>query len=463
MRHVIPSTIPFVGTGIPVVGDPLNAVLDPFFSLPFVFFGANVAIRVAIFINAFLSGLGMFFLLKSIKVSKFLQFAGSFLYMSSGSFVSSVAAGHITEKFLVYPVIPIFFMMILRKKLSVKTIFGAGVALGATLYCGDIYAAWFLTLFLVVVRAYYFVVAKGKLREVFVTCCIGFIALLVASPKLFYFFSDVVPILKRTNIVNPFLGSIQFFLFPFQFLMPLQVNFYDRPFFQRHLGFYYNWYEYYAFIGLLPVIFLRNIKPLIKNDLVRICVLLLIVGALYVSNAYWYSPFHYLFLFVKPLDVFRVPQRIGIPLSSIVIVLLCLCANTWKNKKTLYLLWLGGLVWTYAVAWFTFSYTFVPIPKDQLHLASYVQQINAKKVPVINIDAIPEYLLATSNMPVINYYYGWVPKNTPDIFGDNAVIRMSEIAKTHALYILSSNKYDFEQLGYKKIQVSPNKIVWEKL
>jgi len=462
-HFVIPSIIPFVTTGIPVIGDPLNAILDPFFSIPIILFGVNAGLRLTILINALLSGIGMFVFLKSLRTSKFMQFAGSLLYLSSGPFIASVSAGHITEKFLAYPLIPIFFMLAIKEKLGSKSSIGLSILLGAAIYFGDFYMVWFLVLFLLVIRGYYVCIQKKFLEEVVNVVSIFIYSLAFVSPKLYFFVRDVLPIMQRTNIVNPFLGSIHFFLFPLQFLVPFQVNFYDRPFFQRHLGFYYNWYEYYAFIGLLPVVFLKNIKGIFKDKYVKIFAILLFVGALYLANGYWYSPFHYLFLLVKQVDVFRVPQRVVIPLTSITIALLCLCADTWRNKRFVYGIFTISIFWTFSIGWLAFFRTFVPISQDEIIFTNIVERINSKHAAVLIVDAGSEYLLSKKGIPVINYYYGWVPRNTPIIFTKEGQLQKDVIAKTEAKYILSTKNYTFDDLGYQEIGGNKNEIVWAKL
>lgn len=462
VHHSIPSIVPFVGKGISVVGDPLNAIFDPFFSLPIIFFGINMGIRIAIFINAWLSMITMLLFLKKLQVKQYLQYLGSIAYGTSGVFTASVAAGHITEKFLTYPLIPLFFMLSMQKKMTIRILVGIGMIFATTVYCGDLYALWFFGIFLIVIRSFFFFQEKINLKELIYICVPGALAIVFASPKLFFFTHDVLPIMQRTNIVNPFLGSINAMFFPLQFLIPFQVNFYDRPFFQRIFGFYYNWYEYYAFIGILPIFFLKNIKLVFTNTYTKLFIISLFVGAFYVANNYWYSPFHYIFLFVKPIDVFRVPQRIAIPLTGAVIALICMCANTWKNKSTVFALMSVTIFWTISIGWFTFSRTFVPISKNELQFTSLVRKIDVQKHPVLLVDAGSEYLLSKVNIPVANYYYGWVPRKTPIVFIDNHMLNKKVIYQNKTQFILASTKYSFKDIGYMQLGKVNNEIVWGK-
>ncbi|HYK08744.1 MAG TPA: hypothetical protein VEW42_04580, partial [Candidatus Eisenbacteria bacterium] len=168
---------------------------------------------------------------------------------------------------------------------------------------------------------------------------------------------------------------------------------------------------------------------------------------LYVASAYFYSPFHWIFVLWK-IHIFRVPQRIVIPLTSVVITLFVLCAHVWKRKKTLYVICIASLVWTWSVGWFTFSYTFVVPKKSDREFAKLVAKIDSSHSPVINIGTIPNFYLTQENIPILNYYYAWVPKNTPTFTYEDGKIHKEVVAKVRPLYVLVPLSTSLEDIEY---------------
>jgi len=463
INHSLPSSIPFVSSGIPFLGNPINGFFNPLIAIPLILFNINIAIRITFFLVVFTSGLTMFWVLKNIKIKENIQYFGSILYMTSGGLIATIAAGHITEKLLIFPIIPIFFFFITSPKLSFNKMLLTSILISFTVFSGDLYMTWFFFIFLFSATIWWiFREKEEKLKRLTYFLTTFPIFLFVTFPVLYPFFVKVLPEMYRPTEINPFIGSIHTIFLPLQFLMPLQVNFYDRPFFERLFGFHYNWYEYYGFVGFFSVVFFKNIGKVIKDERFRLLLVLLLVGSLYLSSKYVYSPFHYIFEFIKSTDVFRVPQRIVVPLTSIIVMLVAILASSWKRQFSLNVLFTLSIIWTFSIGWFTFSNTFVPIHKENLIFAKKVAEIDSKKLAVVNFGATNQIFLTERNIPILNYYYAWIPKSAPRFITLNGKIDLDVTKKIRPAFILSGHKIDITNFGYTLTYQQGNKQIWQK-
>ncbi len=365
-EHRFPFWDPLVGTGISVLGDPLSAVTYLPYFLPSFLFGVPEGLWVVVWLHAFLAGLFMWMFLRTMKIGDPLAVWGGLLYMGAGAFAARVAAGHV-EKVLSYPWYPLFLMVLFRSQSA-----RLGAIMGIVFLTGDMYGLLFMMIFYGVVWVVSGIKGIGGVVAGFA---------IVAAVKLVPFLREVAPVMERFSAFNPQQGSMPAWLAWLPFVMPAGVAFYDRPILQRLVGFWYNWYEYYAFIGL-PVIFLLWVPAVVKRREVQLLLLLLAVGIVYVARGQVYSPFFGLSPILTP---FRVPQRMFAALTSIVVALIVLSA-TGRKKPTWWVLW-GMLLVTFVVSGYQMTHAF-RAPRaccTQLHLIR-------------------------EKIRVINYYYGWIAK-----------------------------------------------------
>ncbi|MEK9143477.1 MAG: hypothetical protein AAB481_02530 [Patescibacteria group bacterium] len=356
----LPFWNPYVTMGISVFGDPLSGVTYLPYILPMLVFGVPEGLWVVIGIHAFLAGVFMWMFLRESKFSLW----GGMLYMGSGAFAARVAAGHI-EKVLSYPWYPLFLLFLFRQQAP-----AIGVIMGIVFLTGDVYGLLFMGIFYGVVGVIRGIRGIGGMM-------VGFAV--VAAIKLVPFIRDVMPVMERFSSFDAARGSIPVWLSWLPFIMPWGVEFYDRPIVQRLFGFWYNWYEYYAFIGL-PVVFLVWLPRIIKRREVKILLILLAVGITYAARGYVYSPWYGL---APVLEWFRVPHRMYGALTSIVVALI---VTSLKKNTSWVLLW-GMLFVTFLVSGYQMTRAFEP-PRTcctQLH------RIREK-------------------VRIIDYYYGWLPK-----------------------------------------------------
>lgn len=362
---------PYVGTGISVLGDPLSGVTYLPYLLPMLVFGVPEGLWIVIWFHAFLAGLFMWWFIKRSHLARLqgetLEVWGGLLYMGAGTFAARVAAGHI-EKVLSYPWYPLFLLFLLKEHNI-----AVGVIMGIVFLTGDVYGLLFMGIFYGVIG-----VIRGirEIRKIAIMF-LGFV--IVAGVKLVPFIREVLPVMERFSLFDAARGSIPVWLSWLPFVMPWGVEFYDRPILQRLFGFWYNWYEYYAFIGL-PVVFLVWLPRVVKKREVKILLILLAVGITFAARGYIYSPWYPL---APLLEWFRAPQRMYGALTSVVIALIVVSL---KNKMSPGMLW-GMLLVTFFVSGYQMTRAF----EKPRTCCTQLDQIREK-------------------IRVIDYYYGWTGK-----------------------------------------------------
>ncbi len=433
-KHV-PLWNPYVRTGISVLGDPLSGVTYLPYLLPMLAFGVPDGWWVVVWLHVFGAGVAMWMLLGEIAsprqlagtrndVSRknfWLPLWGGLLYMGAGAFAARVAAGHV-EKVLSYPWYPVFllflirslhrnFERLLRRKngLAMTNSAMLGAIMGVVFLTGDIYGLLFMAIFYVVVRVIRGIREIGEIGVVMVAFVV------VAGVKLVPFLLEVAPVMTRYSTFDPAKGSIHAFLAWIPFVMPWGVEFYDRPVFQRLLGFWYNWYEYYAFIGL-PMVFLYWLPKAIKRRETQILLLLLGVGLAYIARGYAYSPW---FGLAPLLEWFRTPQRMYGALTSVVAALIVLSAHYFirpplaKSQgvalKKQALLW-GMLLITFLVSGYQMTKAFEPPRLSEAAAARAVRSGQTGELSITTSACCMQLFLIREKVRVINYYYGWIPK-----------------------------------------------------
>ena len=285
--------------------------------------------------------------------------------MGAGTFAARVAAGHI-EKVLSYPWYPLFLLFLLRPSSGAAL----GAIMGIVFLTGDVYGLLFMGIWYGVI---------GIIRGIRGIRWVIMAFVIVAGVKLVPFIREVMPVMERFSLFDAARGSIPVWLSWLPFVMPWGVEFYDRPVFQRLFGFWYNWYEYYAFIGL-PVIFLVWLPRVVKKREVKILLLLLAVGITFAARGQMYSPWYPL---APLLEWFRAPQRMYGALTSVVVALI---VASLKNKMPSGVLW-GMLLVTFLISGYQMTRAF----EKPRTCCTQLHRIREK-------------------IRVIDYYYGWIPK-----------------------------------------------------
>jgi hypothetical protein len=114
---------PFVGLGIPVLGDPSSILFSPWYMPIFLILGADTGLRVLIALSMIVAGFTMWVFLSSLGVNNRIAVWGAALYELSGGFAALVTSGRI-ERFGSYAAVP-YVMYLMWKHLCMHvSVFG---------------------------------------------------------------------------------------------------------------------------------------------------------------------------------------------------------------------------------------------------------------------------------------------------------------------------------------------------
>ena len=342
--QTFPQWNSFIGTGIPLVSDPLNNFLNPLVIIPFLLFPFIASVKIILFLCVLLSGISCYLLNRFFQVGKVLSILTSATYMCSGFLIARIAAGHF-EWIITYPFVPLFFFA-LFKLLDKKNILWAGViSLILTLFTfsGNLYAVFYSLLIMFFVSVYLLISYvfdkknRNKLKRQVI-----FLSFSVFLFPLFSF-AKLLPVTELlssfSRSFDPFLGSQNIFSLIFNFFIPSE-EIYKYFGIDNYLQSPYFWWESFAYIGpffLAGIIaYLVYIKR-VKKDLL-IVLYLVIVLILYSFLGNQLSPFYWLTKYIIPMQTFRIPSRIFLFIIPLFIIL----SNTGiaymlKRRKKIYL------------------------------------------------------------------------------------------------------------------------------
>lgn len=446
---------PYIGLGIPVLGDPSSLALSPWYMPIFLLFGADLGLRVIIAVSIIVSGICMVRLLRSLDVHPRVIIWGAVLYELSGALAAMIASGHI-ERFMSYAVTPIAVLCMWKKRMQLSDLFMLGLLFTGMYLSDDFYTPWFLSLFWVGFSLFSCFVERKPLRSIFreLTLTAG-IFIVFSLPKLIPFIRDVLPHFDRLSYINPFEGSVHGWLLPLFYVVPWQVSFYDRPVLQRLLLFRYNWYEYYAFISMFAMVPLLAIRQVLHNRYVRLSLCAVIIAFFYISVRYWYSPFHWIFEYIPLVRTFRVPQRIGVPLLVPLIALIAVCADMlMRNQKKypariLLIIFSASSLWTGLVFYRTLLGTFETPRMAESYIASELRNRDSGNFYVANFVCCMQPFFLKEKIPVLNYYYGWQPNYVPKFTDSTRTTDdYTQFLNWRPTYIISRKGISFSYYGY---------------
>ncbi len=467
-HHAIPLANPYIGSGIPILGDPLLPIFYPPIMVPILVFGVSWGIRISFFFHVIASGIAMWIFLTTLGMKGHARFWGTFMYEISGGLAARFAAGHM-EKIFSYPLFPLFFALIFPQTLHRYHIMGAALVVTLLFFTGDMYALWYMAIFYVLIRGYYVVTRKSTLREEFFWAVYVFtLSFLFSLPKTIPMIFFVLPKFARFYMPDPYAGSIHAPLAILPFVVPFKVVFYDRPFFQRLFGFHYNWYEYYAFMSPLPFLFLLKLKSALPKRHIRLLLFLIIAGFLFAAAKYWYSPLYWVFRLFPDLGTFRVPQRIFLPLASLVIGLLAYLGHAWskitseKRRFFIYSIYLASFAWAFLA---NQRALFIPFEQKRIADETLVQTLRQKDSSsfyVASFVCCMQQYLVEAHIPIINYYYPWLTKDTPR-FLDASGTRsdFSALRLVRPTYIIAPQTVSFFQYTYRPFLFYKDITVWK--
>lgn len=458
---------PYAGLGMPVVGDPSSIILSPWYMPVFVLFGSITGLKILIALMIILSGFTMWLLLSSLSLPNWIAVWGALLYETSGAMAALVTSGRL-EKFASYAIAPYVFLFLLQPTMTVTQMIIVGL-LYATMYLStDVYTPWLLGVCYATVWLYKLMKKETTPRYGIKEGLIIYGSFFIFSlPKMLSFFKYVLPYFNRLASIDAFEGSIHAWYLPLSYIIPLKVAFFDRPFFQRLIGFRFNWYEYFAFISIFPFIFLYKIRHLWDKRVVKYCLVLIVIGSLYLARQFWYSPFYWLSHIFTFTQAFRVPQRIVGPLLIPIIIICCISLNYWiahiaKSKKIfLYIFCILSIVSTYAVSLVAMYDAFEKPREREASVATELKNRDPSDYFVLDLTCCMQPFLLQRNIPILNYYGGWTPTYTPKfINGKGDGYDFKQLTMTKPTYIVTDKNMIFTQYGYTVLFARDTITVW---
>ncbi len=463
-RWSLPTWNPYVGTGIGVVSDPTTGILNPLLTLPLLFFGMNWGLRIAVWLSILGAGLGQWYLLGVLRISRTVRVWAALLYMLSGAVVARIAAGHL-EQIWSAALLPLFLALALKPRHALTSI-GLGLIWAGFILIGDFYRAFHMGIFYLVIVFWRLVKLRAIYEEMKSAGLVLLAFFVISFVKLIPFARDVAPNLVRFFPIDPYAGSIHAFFTPLAWVIPWQVNFYDRPTIRQLLGFSYNWYEYYAFVTPITLIFLFANRKFWQQPVVRLLSILFVTGSLYVALRFPYSPFFWILKVFPDLGVFRTNQRMFLSLTPVVIALCALGAQWWWQKfesrrATLIGMLATSFAWVYLVSSYTLRNTF-EIPRvSEDRVATTLRKLDSGNYFAAVSACCLQKSLVEARIPIINYYYGWRMTRTPNFV--NVSVSGFDYEKLRTVrprYVITGKSENLEQWDYQLYFTDEKISVW---
>jgi hypothetical protein len=424
-----------MGTGIPIVNDPLTRFYNPLVFIPVLILPFVSAIKTVFFLCILLSGIFFLILSRYLKIEKLFGLLLSLTYMSSGFLIGRIVGGHF-EWILAYPLIPLFYLVLLIL-LDKKNILWAGILsliISLFILSGNIYVGFYSSMILLLIIL--FLIFKLFLKRAQIKGIVKQIFYLASCFVLFPLFTalKIIPVFElfqsATNNRNfdPFLGSQNIFSLVYNFFLPSQTLFKYLNL-TSFIATPYYWWESFAYIGpffvvgaLIFFIFWSDMK---KTTTLYLFAYLTVIFLLFSMLASPLSPFHWLFLALPILNVFRVPSRIFIFLIPLVLIFSYFGLEPIyqaSKKKTLkaiiILLMILNLVSVYYI--FNSSYTkgFPLVNENYNALLDYLKQNDTSYYYIAQSvffeNQLPLYQTIENHQLVMDTSHDWEIKGSPE-------------------------------------------------
>jgi hypothetical protein len=346
--------------GLPLVGYPLSHIFYLPFLLPALALGTFAGVRFAYLLSLLLGAFGMDFLARRLGARPLVAAWSGLLFVMSGALGARLYAGHV-ERVFGLPLLPWIFAAALlavratRPGAMLRWALLAGLLQGLTYLAGDSYLLVILSVTLPLMflvgtppgalqpRPGPFTGVRGSVSKIALILAAWAIGVTLATAGKVLAGLDLLGGAERT--VDPFLGgqdaywALAHLIYPFFVYGPVAPGaapaaerLPGQPFLPLVSGGHIPgpvvaaplaWWEYTQYVGVLPVALAllaagvtlvpryRRLGLLgaVRRREVAALLVPLAVGAAWLANAFAYSPVHWLYLALPPLQQFRVPSR----------------------------------------------------------------------------------------------------------------------------------------------------------
>lgn len=428
-EHVFPQWNPYINQGLPTIADPLSSFYNPLVALAILIFPFQIALRVIIFIAIFVSGLSCYLLLKSLKVSRLISLFHSLFFISSGFLVARIIAGHF-ELIVSYPLIPIFFLLLIRllKNKDIVTSIYLSLIISLFLFSGAVYLFYYASILVISTAGYIGVKAfiNREIKElkiiILIVFTIGFTFLTSAI--------KILPMIESNSLfvkqLAPYLGSQNFYSMLYNLFLPSN-NFFHYFRLSSYISNPYPWWESYAFVGIGPslglVLFVMNIDKIKFKYIFFFSYLAVVIVLFLMINNTW-NPFYWLVKELIFLQKFRIPSRIY---SFLIPILLIFSSISFDYFLVKYKLRKNFLILVLLVFFTYLSLTSYrnmlesegkrEINQNYSNLIAYLKENDPGNnfyiaQNVLFENQLPQYELVANHQKLLNSNYGFVLKNS---------------------------------------------------
>jgi len=323
---VFPLWNPYVGTGLPLVGDPMLHLYNPLFTIPEVMFGAVNGFKVAIYLSFLAAALGMWYLARRMELSALARMWAALIF----AFAGVPAARFFQGQYLFiasYAWLPWVFGFLLQAIQTRRRLYAGltALALFFLFASGNYYYSFYTLLALVVFIPFHvFEVQEKRVRfdahSFVIVILIGILALGLIAVQLVPG-QELHPVYGRDVSDAAYSQPVSRV---FSFLTLKETHRTDTILAP---------YDYYAYLGFLPVLSAPLALLALKKSRWRRTILflftLLAFSLLYID--FQGKPYENLALHVWPFSEFRLQTRM-LAYITLTLVLLAAVALDWLWK-----------------------------------------------------------------------------------------------------------------------------------
>ncbi len=305
--HQIPLWNPYMCGGMPLMGYPESS-FPSLTSLNAMIFGVVVGLKIDMIIHLILGLIGMFYLLRYLKLSLISSFLGSIIFVLNSAFIWNILAGY--TNFMGFAYLPLVFLFYLKafEKKSYTVI--SSIFMVLMILEGGRHPA--LTTILLLIMHSVFLGLKNRNLKSFKIVILIF---------LFSFLLGSVKILPGIDWINQYVisGSC---VWNSSYIDEIHDMFFIVPWMSNE--------EFSAYTGFFPmVLFLISIPVLLKKEypLILTCFMFFL---LMLGNFSFFAPWNF-FNHIPPFNYFDVTTRMRFVFVFILSILVAMLVTKIEN------------------------------------------------------------------------------------------------------------------------------------
>jgi hypothetical protein len=363
-----PLWTPLLANGFPVLAEGQMGTFYLPNLLLFRFFPLVTAYNLNIVIAYFLNGIGMFLLLRKLKLKYYASLIGSIIYLFCGFFSVHLNHFNLLQAASLTPVVLYAALRLFHKSSMINLVFFSFL-LSQQIFTGHFYIVFITLCAVLITYCFYsiFVRENEGVKNTFFR-----FGILGASCVLSLALSAIqlIPTMELMSLSSRRNGldydTVTSYPYPFKHLISfISPYYFGNPAHGTYPHFSANWgifWENTAYIGIVPFFLALGSIFFLKDKRVRYAAVLVIVSFLLVLGKN--SPMYFIFTFPF-FNLFRVPSKYLLIMGIGIAVLFSFMVGKIKNRFFLLLIF---AVSVYDV--FSFSYGYPPLSSANNWIAS---------------------------------------------------------------------------------------------